>query len=89
MAIATFPGEPTVRFLPTSWKAWQLPSVEAIQKDGSGWATLHEILVAGKVDFVTPLHELFVAGKINFVTSGRKACGLIGWCYRVSRWAID
>ena len=66
--IATFPGEPTVRFLPTSWKAWQLPSVEAIQKDGSGWATLHEILVAGKIDFVTPLHEILVAGKPNLVT---------------------
>jgi len=28
-----------------------LPSVEAIQKAGSGWATLHELLVAGEVDF--------------------------------------
>ena len=57
--VATFPGEwleeevPTVRLFPTSLRAWQLPTVEAIQKDGSGWATLHEILVAGEVDPVT------------------------------------
>jgi uncharacterized protein YjbI with pentapeptide repeats len=56
--IATFPGEwleeniPSgVRLVPTTLKAWQLPSVEAIQKAGSGWATLHELLVAGEVDF--------------------------------------
>jgi len=54
--IATFPGEwledkvPTVPLVPTSWEAWQLPSVEAIQKAGSGWVTL---LVAGEVDYVT------------------------------------
>jgi hypothetical protein len=35
--IATFPGEPTVRFLPTSWKAWQLPSVES---HPAGWIRL-------------------------------------------------
>jgi len=57
--IATFPGEwleekmPTVRLVPTTLEAWQLPSIEAIQKAGSGWATLHELLVAGTVDFVT------------------------------------
>ena len=58
--VATFPGEwleekvPTVRLFPTSLEAWQLlPNVEAVQKDGSGWATLHEILVAGRVDLVT------------------------------------
>jgi len=57
--IATFPGEwleekvSPVRLVPTSMEAWQLPSVEAIQKDGSGWATLHELLVAGEVDYVT------------------------------------
>jgi hypothetical protein len=67
-AIATFPSEPTIRFLPTSWKAWQLPSVEAIQKDGSGWATLHEILVAGRVDFVTPLREILFAGRVDPAT---------------------
>src|SRR5215469_13515428 len=54
--ITTFPGEwleeevPSVRLFPTSLRAWQLPSIEAIQKAGSGWATLHEILVAGRVD---------------------------------------
>jgi uncharacterized protein YjbI with pentapeptide repeats len=59
-AIATFPGEwlqeniPSgVRLVPTTLEAWQLPSVEAIQKAGSGWATLHELLVAGEVDFAT------------------------------------
>jgi Pentapeptide repeats (8 copies) len=57
--IATFPGEwleekmPTVRLIATTLEAWHLPSVEAIQKAGSGWATLHELLVAGIVDFVT------------------------------------
>jgi uncharacterized protein YjbI with pentapeptide repeats len=40
-----------VRLVPTTLEAWQLPSVEAIQKAGSGWATLHELLVAGEVDF--------------------------------------
>jgi Pentapeptide repeats (8 copies) len=58
--IATFPGEwleealLEVRLVPTTLAAWRrLPSVEAIQKVGSGWATLHELLVAGTVDFVT------------------------------------
>ena len=57
--IATFPGEwlerslPSVRLVPMSWAAWTLPSVEAIQKAGSGWATLHELLVAGEVNYVT------------------------------------
>jgi uncharacterized protein YjbI with pentapeptide repeats len=62
--IATFPGEwleeklPTVRLVPTSLEAWQLlPSVEAIQKAGSGWATLHELLVAGEVDFAAQKPE--------------------------------
>ena len=56
--IATFPGEWLeenipfgVRLVPTTLEAWQLPSVEAIQKAGSGWVTLHELLVAGEVDF--------------------------------------
>jgi hypothetical protein len=57
--IATFPGEwleealPEVRLVPTTLAAWRLPSVEAIQTPGLGWATLHELLVAGTVDFVT------------------------------------
>jgi hypothetical protein len=57
LAIATFPGEwleanlPSVRLIPTTWVAWTLPSVQAIQTAGSGWATLHELLVAGEVDF--------------------------------------
>jgi class 3 adenylate cyclase/uncharacterized protein YjbI with pentapeptide repeats len=58
--IATFPGEwldeklPPVRLIPTTWKAWTLlPNVEAIQAAGSGWATLHELLVAGQVNLVT------------------------------------
>jgi uncharacterized protein YjbI with pentapeptide repeats len=62
-AIATFPGEwleenmPTVRLVPTSLKAWQLPSVEAVQKAGSGWTTLHELLVAGEVNYITQKPE--------------------------------
>ena len=57
-AIATFPGEwleetlPPVRLIPTTRAAWTLPSVQAIQTAGSGWVTLHELLVAGEVDFV-------------------------------------
>ena len=59
VTIATFPGEwldenlRPVRLIPTSWPAWTLPSVEAIQEAGSGWATLHELLVAGEVNYVT------------------------------------
>lgn len=59
VTIATFPGEwleenlPSVRLIPTTWEAWTLPSIEAIQAPGSGWATLHELLVAGKVNYVT------------------------------------
>jgi uncharacterized protein YjbI with pentapeptide repeats len=56
--IATFPGEwlenlPPVPIIPTTWEAWTLPSVQAIQMAGSGWATLHETLVAGQVNYVT------------------------------------
>jgi uncharacterized protein YjbI with pentapeptide repeats len=57
--IATFPGElleeklPAVGLVPTTWQAWTLPSVQAIQAPGSGWATLHELLVAGEVNYVT------------------------------------
>ena len=59
VTIATFPGEwleenlPPVRLVPTTWAAWTLPSIEAIQTAGSGWATLHELLVAGEVNYVT------------------------------------
>jgi hypothetical protein len=59
VTIATFPGErveenlPPVRFIPTTWAAWQLPTLQAIQTAGSGWATLHELLVAGQVIYVT------------------------------------
>ena len=57
--IATFPGEwleeniPPVRLVPMSREAWQLPSIAAIQEVDSGWATLHELLVARDVDPVT------------------------------------
>jgi hypothetical protein len=30
-----------------------LPSVQAIQANRSGWATLHELLVGGEVDFAS------------------------------------
>jgi uncharacterized protein YjbI with pentapeptide repeats len=58
VTIATFPGEwleklPPVRLIPTTWEAWTLPSVQAIQTARSGWATLHELLVAGEVNYVT------------------------------------
>jgi hypothetical protein len=59
VTILTFPGEwleknlPPVRFIPTTWAAWQLPSVQAIQTAGSGWVTLHELLFAGEVNYVT------------------------------------
>ncbi|HEY1261815.1 MAG TPA: pentapeptide repeat-containing protein [Stellaceae bacterium] len=58
VTIATFPGEwlednlPAVRLLPTSWEAWTAPSIEAIQKADSGWATFHELLVAGAPNYV-------------------------------------
>jgi len=52
VTIATIPGEwpeeklPAIRLIPTTWKAWTLlPSVKTIQAPGSGWATLHELLV--------------------------------------------
>ena len=51
VTIATFPGEwleeslPPERLIPTTWEAWTLPSVEAIEAPGSGWVTLHELLV--------------------------------------------
>jgi uncharacterized protein YjbI with pentapeptide repeats len=57
--IATFPGEwledalPTVRLVPTTLAAWQLPSVKEMQATRSGWATLHELLVAGQVNEIT------------------------------------
>jgi uncharacterized protein YjbI with pentapeptide repeats len=59
VTIATFPGEwleenlPPVRLVPTTWKAWTAPSIEAIQRARSGWATLHELLVAGYFNLVT------------------------------------
>jgi len=59
VTIATFPGEwledslPPVRLIPTTWEARSVPSVQVIQARGSGWATLHELLVAGKVNYVT------------------------------------
>jgi uncharacterized protein YjbI with pentapeptide repeats len=48
---------PTLRLLPTTLKAWQLPSFEATQMAGSGWATLHELLVAGRTDYLTRRSE--------------------------------
>ena len=59
VTIVTFPGEWLeenlwpVRLIPTTRAAWALPSLQAIQKEGSGWATLHELLVAGEVNYVT------------------------------------
>jgi len=65
VTIATFPGEwleeklPPVRLIPTTWEAWTLPSLQAIQAPESGWVTLHELLVAGPVNYVTgTLHGL-------------------------------
>jgi uncharacterized protein YjbI with pentapeptide repeats len=59
VTIATFPGEwleenlPPVRFIPTTWASWTPSSVQTTQTAGSGWATLHELLVAGQPNFVT------------------------------------
>jgi hypothetical protein len=59
VTIATFPGEwleenlPPVRFIPTTWVAATLPRVEGIQTTASGRSTLHELLVAGEVNYVT------------------------------------
>jgi hypothetical protein len=56
--IATFPGEwldeklPPLTLVPPSPPALTLQSVKAIRA-GVGWATLHELLVAGDVNFVT------------------------------------
>jgi hypothetical protein len=49
--IATFPGEwledalPEMRLIPTIWEVWRFGK--------SDWATPHELLVAGNVDYVT------------------------------------
>jgi uncharacterized protein YjbI with pentapeptide repeats len=47
VTIATFPGEvleklPPIRIVPTGWPPW-----------GSDWLSLHELLVAGEVNYVT------------------------------------
>jgi uncharacterized protein YjbI with pentapeptide repeats len=65
---------PPVRLVPTSIEAWQLPSIEAIQKVGSGWATLHELLVAGEVDYVTQKPESLWSNRLvlpNFEIGNR------------------
>jgi hypothetical protein len=80
VTIATFPGEwldenlPPVPFIPTTVAAWTLPTDKAILKPGSGWATLHELLVAGKVNYTTgTLHSLWsnVLVLPNFETGDR------------------
>jgi uncharacterized protein YjbI with pentapeptide repeats len=58
--IATFPGEwldenlPPLRFIPTEWTAGESQRVQATQapESGSKWTSLHELLVAGSIDFV-------------------------------------
>ena len=57
--IATFPGEwleenlLSMPLVPTTWAAVLSSNEEALQ----GWATLHELLVAGDVDYVTDSPE--------------------------------
>jgi hypothetical protein len=92
VTIATFPSEwleenlPPVRLVPTSWEAWTAPSIEAIQKAGSGWATLHELLVAGHVNFVTDsptslwsnvlvLPDFKAGDRVKFDADGKIAIG--------------
>jgi hypothetical protein len=94
VTIATFPGEwleeklPPVRLIPTTWEAWTLPSVQAIQAPGSGWATLHELLVAGEVNYVTGrpqslwsnvlvLPNFEVGDRVKFDTEGKIAISSI------------
>jgi uncharacterized protein YjbI with pentapeptide repeats len=56
VTIATFPGElleenlPSVRLIPTTWAALTSPTVRT--RD-TGWATLHKLLFAGQVNYVT------------------------------------
>src|SRR5271170_4420404 len=77
--IATFPGEGlenlwSVRFIPTTWAAWTLPDVQAIQTAGSGWATLHELLVAGRINYVTGRPESLLSNVLvlpNFEAGDR------------------
>jgi uncharacterized protein YjbI with pentapeptide repeats len=83
VTIATFPGEWLeknlwpVRLIPTTWAAWTLPSVQAIQTAGSGWATLHELLVAGGPQslwsnvLVVPNFE--AADRVKFDAEGKMA----------------
>jgi uncharacterized protein YjbI with pentapeptide repeats len=43
-----------VYLIPTTWEAWKtLPLVRKLPARVSNWATLHELLVAGDVDYVT------------------------------------
>jgi uncharacterized protein YjbI with pentapeptide repeats len=59
--VATFPGEwldrnlPPARLIPIEWPDWGLAAdqVNRTRKIGSGWTSLHELLVAGEVDLVT------------------------------------
>ena len=78
--IATFPGErleeklPSVRLIPMTWQAWTLPSVQAIQAADSGWATLHELLFAGEVNYVTNEPQSLLSNVLvlpNFEVSDR------------------
>lgn len=54
--IATFPGEwlektlPTLSIIPTSWPPWK---PQAHQPQPKRWTSLHELLVAGEVDYLT------------------------------------
>jgi Pentapeptide repeats (8 copies) len=92
VTIATFPGEwldenlRSVRLVPTSWRAWTAPSIEAVQKPGSGWATLHELLVAGSVNLVTDspkslwsnvlvLPDFKAGDRVKFDAEGKIAIG--------------
>jgi uncharacterized protein YjbI with pentapeptide repeats len=88
VTIATFPGEwlednlPTVRLLPTSWEAWTAPGIGAIQKADSGWATFHELLVAGAPNYVAQrpsslwsnvlvLPNFAVGDRVKFAAEGK------------------
>jgi Pentapeptide repeats (8 copies) len=83
VAIATFPGEwlernlPSLQLVPASWKA---------NRPDAKWATLHELLVAGNVNFVTDspkslwsnvlvLPDFKAGDRVKFDAEGKIAIG--------------
>ena len=91
LTIATFPGEwldeklPPLTLVPPSPAALTLQSVKAIRA-GRGWGTLHELLVAGDVNYVTDspkslwsnvlvLPDFKAGDRVKFDSEGKIAIG--------------